>query len=285
MGFLVAIANALTVSFQDVLVKKLTGENKFFLIWVRVAGALPALALLVTLFSSWSLPPWPFWVLILGLSAPLEVVSFWLGYTALQKMPLSLAAPLHGFTGVFLIPVGYFILGEVPSAIGLGGVLSVFIGAFFLGRGGPVTGLAGSFRNLLRTPGSLVILAAALVVTIPISVAKISFRYAPPLLAAFYITAAVAALLLPLALRGGIGIRIRGNGRLITGSGMISAISFSLHYTGLSLLPAAYFISTKRLSIIFNVLWGKVFFGEDHIRERFIGALLMVAGVILIALG
>ena len=285
MGFLVAIANAAAVSFQDVLVKKLTGENKFFLIWARVAGALPALALLVTVFGFWSIPPWPFWMLIVGVSAPLEVLAFWLGYTALQKMPLSLAAPLHGFTGVFLIPVGYFILGEVPSIIGLAGVLSVFAGASFLGRGGPKGGLAGSFRNVLATPGSWAILAAAFIVTVPISIAKISFRYAPPLLTAFYITAAVALFLLPLAFYGGIGVRIRGNGRLIIGSALISAVSFSLHYTGLSLLQAAYFISTKRLSILFNVLYGKMFFREDHTRERLIGALLMVAGVILIALG
>lgn len=285
MGFLVAIANAAAVSLQDVLVKKLTGENKFFLIWARVAGALPALALLVTVFGFWSIPPWPFFMLIVGISAPLEVLAFWLGYTALQKMPLSLAAPLHGFTGVFLIPVGYLMLGEVPSAIGLAGVLSVFIGTFFLGRGGPESGVIGSFRNTFTTPGSWIILAAAFIVTIPISIAKISFQYAPPLLAAFYITAAVSLLLVPLAFRGGIGVRIHGNGRLIVGSGLISAVSFSLHYTGLSLLPAAYFISVKRVSILFNVLWGRFIFQEDHIRERFIGAAIMVAGVILIALG
>ncbi len=287
MGFLVGVLNALTVSLQDVLVKKLAGENKFFLIWIRVVGALPALAVLVTIFTSWFLPPWQFWALILGVSAPLEVLAYRLGYTALQdrKIPLSLAAPLHGFTAVFLVPVGYLILGEVPSAIGLLGVLSVFVGAFFLGRAESAANLISSYRNLLATPGAWIVLAAALVVTVPISVAKISFAYAPPLLAAFYITAATALALLPLALRGGAGVRLKGNGRLISASGIVSGLSFSLHYTGLSLLPAAYFISTKRLSIFFNVLWGKVFFQEEHIGERFLGALLMVAGVILIALG
>lgn len=285
MGFFIAIANAAAVSLQDVFVKKLTGENKFFLIWARVAGALPALALLVTVWGSWFIPPWPFFLLVLGVSAPFEVFAFWLGYTALQKMPLSLAAPLHGLTGVFLIPVGYLILGEVPSVLGLAGVLSIFSGVFFLGRGGLEGGLLGSFRNILATPGSRIILAAAFIVTIPISVAKILFQYAPPFLVAFYITAAVSLFLLPLAFYGGVGIRIRGNGRLIIGSSLISAVSFALHYTGLSLLPAAYFISVKRVSMLFNVLWGRFVFHEDHIRERTIGALLMVAGVILIALG
>lgn len=285
MGFFIAIANAAAVSLQDVFVKKLTGENKSFLIWVRIAGALPVLAILVTVFAVWSVPPWQFWALILGVSVPLETLSFWLGYTALQKMPLSLAAPLHGFTGVFLIPVGYLMLGEVPSAPGLAGVLSVFVGAFFLGRGGPTGGVLGSFRNLVRTPGAWTVLAAAFIVTIPISIAKISFRYAPPLLTAFYISAAIAGALIPFVLRSGARVRILGNGRFIAASAAVSGVSFGLHYTGLSLLPAAYFISTKRLSILFNVLYGRFVFSEDHIRERFLGGVFMVAGVILIALG
>ncbi len=285
MGFLVAIANAAAVSLQDVFVKKLTGENKFFLIWVRIAGALPPLAVLVTVFAAWSVPSWQFWALIIGVSVPLETFAFWLGYTALQKMPLSLAAPLHGFTGVFLVPVGYLMLGEVPSVFGLMGILSVFVGAFFLGRAGSTSGILGSFQNLLRTPGSWIVLAAAFIVTIPISIAKISFQYAPPLLTAFYIAAAMALALIPFALRGGASIRIRGNGRFIAASAVVSGASLGLHYTGLSLLPAAYFISTKRLSILFNVLYGKFLFSEEHIGERFIGAALMVAGVALIALG
>lgn len=285
MGFLVAIANALTVSAQDVLVKKLTGEDKFFLIWVRIAGALPVLAILVTIFASWSVPPWQFWALILGVSVPLETLAFWLGYAALQKMPLSLAAPLHGFTGVFLIPVGYLMLGEVPSVLGLVGVLSIFVGVFFLGRAGSAGGILGSFRNLLRAPGAWTVLAAAFIVTIPISIAKISFHYAPPLLTAFYIAAAMAAALIPFVLRSGAGVRILGNGHFIAASAVISGASLGLHYTGLSLLPAAYFISTKRLSILFNVLYGRLVFSEDHIRERFLGGAFMVAGVILIAVG
>ncbi len=285
MGFLVAIANAAAVSLQDVLVKKLTGEDKFFLIWVRIAGALPVLAILVTVFAVWSVPPWQFWALILGVSVPLETLSFWLGYTALQKMPLSLAAPLHGFTGVFLIPVGYVMLGEVPSAPGLAGVLSVFIGAFFLGRAGSAGGVISPFRNLVRTPGAWTVLAAAFIVTIPISIAKISFHYAPPLLTAFYISAAITVALIPFVLRSGTGVRILGNGRFIAASAVVSGASFGLHYTGLSLLPAAYFISAKRLSILFNVLYGRLVFSEDHIRERFLGGVFMVAGVILIAFG
>jgi drug/metabolite transporter (DMT)-like permease len=254
MGFLIALINAAVVSLHDVLVKKLAGENKFFLMWVRMVAALPVMALLVTFFAHWEIPGKTFFLLTFGISAPFEVLGFWMGYTAIQskQIPLSIAAPLHGFTGVFLVPVGYFFLGEVPSTLGLIGILTVFVGTFFLGRGGSNGGVIDSYRHLLSIPGSWIILLAACLMTIPISITKISFQYASPLVAAFYVTLAV---------------------------------TMSLHYIGLSLLPAAYFISVKRTSMLFNVLFGKYFFAEEHIRERFAGAVCMILGVILLALG
>jgi len=56
------------------------------------------------------------------------------------------------------------------------------------------------------------------------------------------------------------------------------------HYIGLSLLPAAYFISLKRSSVLFDVLFGKFVHHENHFKTRLIGATLMVGGIILISL-
>ena len=62
-------------------------------------------------------------------------------------------------------------------------------------------------------------------------------------------------------------------------------ITVVLHYIGLSLILAAYFISLKRLSIVFDVFLGRLVHKEGHFRERLTGALFMVAGVLLIAWG
>ena len=130
MGFLVAVLNALIVSGQDVLIKKLKGENNLFIIWLRMAAALPILALVVTVFAEWKIPEAKFWWLVLGISLPIEILQFYLGYTAIQRSPLSLVAPLHSSTSIFLIPIGFFVLGEAPSRIGLGGVLFIVLGTF-----------------------------------------------------------------------------------------------------------------------------------------------------------
>lgn len=301
MGSLVAIANAVTVSLQDVLIKKLRGENTFFVIWLRLVAALPILALAVWIFSAWAVPPANFWRIILLVNVPVEIFQFYVGYSAIQRSPLSLMAPLAASTSIFLVPVGYAILGEAPTIAGLVGILSIVAGAFVLGwRIGETRTLAESIRNLFREPGTALILAGSFLVAISISTAKLVFRYASPFLTAFYLTAAIATALIPLAFplrptrlasrverpgeRRPTVLPAAGRAPLFAGLAVLSGLSLGLHYTGLSLLPAAYYISIKRVSMLFNVLNGRFFFREEHIRERLAGALLMVAGVVIVAL-
>ncbi len=286
MGFLVAIVNAITVSAQDVFIKKLKGENTFFLIWLRMVSALPVLAAIVTLFSSWKIPEPIFWLLILGVSLPLEMFQFWLGMTAVQRSPLSLVAPLASFTSIFLIPIGYIVLGEVPSRLAIVGILAIVMGTFVLGwRVGETRRILESLRNVFAEPGSYLVLASAFLVSISVTVLKRSFQYASPHLTAFYIVAALAVALIPLALARPASLPAERRGLLFSGLGFLSGASLGLHYFGLSLLPAAYYISVKRTSMLWNIFFGRLFFKEDNIRERFTGAILMIAGVVLIAFG
>jgi len=46
----------------------------------------------------------------------------------------------------------------------------------------------------------------------------------------------------------------------------------------------AYVIPVKRLSIVFGVIFGHFIFKEKHIKERFIGAAIMLIGIFLIAM-
>jgi uncharacterized membrane protein len=61
----------------------------------------------------------------------------------------------------------------------------------------------------------------------------------------------------------------------------IEAASINVAYT-LQIVP--YVIAIKRLSIIFVVLYGTLVFSEHEIGKRLMGAVLMVAGAIIIVL-
>ena len=43
-------------------------------------------------------------------------------------------------------------------------------------------------------------------------------------------------------------------------------------------------ITVKRTSALFGIVWGKLFFKEQNIKERLLGAIIMLLGVLLIAI-
>ena len=50
------------------------------------------------------------------------------------------------------------------------------------------------------------------------------------------------------------------------------------------MILVSYMISVKRMSLLFSVIFGKVFFREEHLKERLLGSFAMLVGVILILL-
>jgi uncharacterized membrane protein len=54
------------------------------------------------------------------------------------------------------------------------------------------------------------------------------------------------------------------------------------HVKAINLVEVSYMISVKRLSILFGVIYGVIFFKETNIKERFLGATVMVLGIIMI---
>lgn len=123
----------------------------------------------------------------------------------------------------------------------------------------------------------------AFIASITISVAKLTFQYTEPLVSAFYITCFIAIILTPYFIMQLKAVRDKSKHTL--GLGVVSGLSIAFHYVGLSFIPAVYYISVKRMSMVFSVIFGRTFFHEKYFRNRILGASFMVIGVILIALG
>jgi uncharacterized membrane protein len=56
------------------------------------------------------------------------------------------------------------------------------------------------------------------------------------------------------------------------------------HGWAISMTKAVYMIAVKRLSILFGVIYGGLFFHECHILYRMVGTGLMVAGAAIVTL-
>jgi len=283
MGIFVGLLAAFGASSLNVFLKQLSDFTPNFLSWVRFTAAAISIALIVTVFLDWEIPAIEFWLIVLFAKVPIEILLAYLTTISLRLSDLSIVGPISAsFSSLFLVPVGYFVLGELPTDIGFIGVLSVVGGSFFLGEkknGKYFEGL----KNLILARGVWLAVLSAFLASVAISITKLLFHYAHPLLATFYATATLSIVLVPFALKQQ-KVRLRSRVKPIVGLWATSSISIALHNYGLSLMPAVYFISIKRLSMIFDVFFGKRFFKEEHVGERLIGASIMVLGVALIAL-
>jgi drug/metabolite transporter (DMT)-like permease len=283
MGIIVGLLNAGAVAALSTFIKKLSGVHPHVLLWLQMVAALPVLAVLVSIFAGWSFPPLIFWLLVLGIKNPLEILLAYVKIRAFHISPISIVGPLSALTSIFLIPVGFVLLGELPTLIGFLGVFLVVLGSLVLSKQRGRSFLTG-LRSMFLEKGSLLAILGAFIASITMSIAKVTFQYTTPLVAAFYAIATLSLMVGPLALRYRSAARSSSRFNII-GLGISSGLGIGLNYIGLSLLPVVYYTSIKRMSIVFNVLTGRIFFKEDHIRERLMGAILLVAGVVFIAMG
>lgn len=282
MGFLVGILNGLVVSFQNNQFKRLKDIDSRVLNWFRFVVGSIVLAVFVSIFHQWMLPPAAFWIIFLSVSLPAEMLNAYCYVRAFQLSDQSLVGPLFSLSVIFLIPLGIIFLGEVPSILGLAGIVLVLMGTLLTGWDEVISHIRTTLRSLLDEPGARYMVGAAFFAAIAVTVSKYSYHFLPPLMFAFYITLALALSYTPLILRLDLKSAFRKPFEMFALNGGYG-ISLALHYFGLSLLPAAYYISVKRSSIIFDVLFGKFIHHELNFGRRLLGAIIMIGGLLLIA--
>ncbi len=281
MGLIVGILTGFFISLQNTCARKLSAFDTFALNGSRFAASAVILAVAVSIFSSWHIPPLAFFV-ILFITLPIDILISFCYIKAFQLSPQSLVGPLFSLTAIFLLPLDFFVFGYVPSILGLIGVMVGLLGSFFLGwdihRPGE---LITSFRVIFREKGTYYMLVATVASAAGVILAKFSFSYAPPMVSGFYMLAALTLFYLPSFLR-----HLKASGKEwknLSVLGVVHGFSNIFHYFGLSLMPAAYFISLKRSAILFDVFFGKFIQHETHFGGRLLGASLMLIGIILIA--
>ena len=70
--------------------------------------------------------------------------------------------------------------------------------------------------------------------------------------------------------------------RLIVPLGMVGAVVVTAYMTALQYTLVIYAVSIKRLSVLFSTIWGWLYFKEQAIGQRIVGAAIMVLGSALI---
>jgi len=281
-GYFIALLNAVTTSLQNSAIKKTKGVDVYLMNAVRLFPAIVVLAIWLSVIGKWDLPPLSYWFIILCISLPAEFVMMHFLAEGYRTSPQSLVGPLLSLTLVFIVPLAYFVLGEVPNAKGLAGVALILISALALGWQKENVGIRAALAKLWQEKGAVYILIASFCGALTSTFAKLSYQYASPILTAFYITLLVVLINTIIAWRMRALSTAEGRVRDMLVPSAFFSVSSLLHYIGLSLVPAAYYIAVKRTSILLDVLLGRAFFKEKEGLKRTVIALTMLAGAALV---
>ncbi|RMH69169.1 MAG: EamA family transporter [Gemmatimonadetes bacterium] len=226
----------------------------------------------------------PFWRAFV-VSGFCNVLAIILYMKALHASDLSLAAPMITFTPLFLLLTAPLVVGEFPTRTGLMGVLLIVSGAYLLNRQ-PGRDIGAPLRAIVSDPGCRWMLLVAILFSISATFDKVGVQNSSPVFWSTSISILMGLAIFPLTFRTG-SIRQLTQPYYLTlliPIGVLSGLTLICQMSAIQLTLVAYVISIKRASVILSVLYGGLILGEKGLKQRLVGAVIMVAGVILITL-
>lgn len=278
-----SLVTALSLSTADALSKRALAESdELVIIWVREGYALPFLAI------SFFFVPLPsldavFWMTLAAM-VPLELMALVLYVKAIKLSPLSLSIPFMALSPVFIIFIAFVFLGEWPTTQGIYGIVLIVLGAYLLNARISGASFLGPIRAIIKEPGSMLMIAVALIYSVTSTLGKVAMQHSSPIFFGFfYPFILTVCLTVYVASKGKLSLVFSKPATFIP-IGLCTAVMIMTHFLAMSLTQVAYMISVKRTNLVFSVIYGKLLFNEENIRQRLIGAFVMVAGVVLIVL-
>jgi uncharacterized membrane protein len=232
------------------------------------------------------------WALLIGGS--LNILAFILYIKAIKLADLSLTVPLVTLTPLFLLVTSPLLVQEWPTQADAVGVVLLVVGSYVLNLRTPVGSAALRDRPwtplvaMIRNPGSRLMLGVALIWSITSNFDKIGVLNSSPLCWAIALFAVIAAGMVPFVFGQGRHragwVPLCAHWRILAITGGFNAIAIAFQMLALPMAPVTQVIAVKRLSTLLSVIFGHFFFGEKGLKERLIGAAIMVSGVVIMSL-
>jgi uncharacterized membrane protein len=285
LWFVFSFITAFCESFKDIISKKsLKNLNEYVLAASYWVFQFPIMLGLLIVAGLPLLGPHFWWAL--GVEALLSLLSTLTFMRALKSSELSLSIPLITTTPVFMLLISWLLLGEFPSLPGLAGIILIVVGAYSLNFKHVSSGIFKPFKALISQPGPRLMLISSFIWSITATIDKVGVLASS---AAFWnlskcvvISIAFIPLVLPRYRQDSNKIKQKLGWLVLVG--LFVGIGLSTQMLALKLTLASYVIAIKRVSAVLGVLLGWLIFKESDIKPRLVGALIMLAGVALIAI-
>lgn len=289
MWFFYSLFFAIWSATYTLLVKKWTKEiEPLPLLLILFIFAVPSIFILLILTKGIPHATTNFYVFMF-IAAIIDAVAFIFQFNAIRRAPISLIAPIASFTPLFTTIIAIFTLGEIPTLFKSFGIILIVFGAYLLNVEDIKRGMMAPLKNLLRNRAVQFVLFSTFLWSItPVFQKKAIFETTPqtPLYASLIDMCFVGLLLLPFAIKKALSYKkkISGNFKWFIFFGIGTAFSQLAAYTAFSLTNLGYVTTVMRMSSLFAIILGGIFLKEQNIREKFIAAAIMLAGVFILVI-
>ncbi len=194
--------------------------------------------------------------------------------------------PFLALTPVFLIVTSELIVGEKVSLQGIAGIILMAAGSYSLNLHRIREDLFAPFRAIWREKGSVMMVAVAFIYSFTSALGKLAIEHSSPIFFGAIYFFLLTIFFTPVALaKNRKALRFtKGDLKVLVPIGFTFGMMIIFHMIAMSMAPVAYMISIKRTSLLFGMLYGFILFREGRIVQKSAGALLMMAGFVLIVL-
>jgi len=191
----------------------------------------------------------------------------------LKSGRLGVAVPMRNLVPLFTLFWGVIFLGETLTFILVPATFMVVFGTFLINR-----------SSLRFSKGAGYGLLSAFMYSIAVIIDKFTLGIIAPRFYVFLIPLVMSVLLMFYnrnRLKRIWKAFVR-RWRMFVMVGLITAVGSFFTFTAISLADVTVIVPVFRLEVLTSVIAGGVFFREKHMMVRIIGALLLIAGIILI---
>jgi len=233
--------------------------------------------------------PAPFWG-NMALCALLAVAGNVTLVYALKSTDLSVLGPINSYKAVISLVLGFFLIGETPTVIGLTGVLLILAGSYLIVNRQPLQPRTHALLQFFRERGvQLRFAALALSATEAVFLKKALLLSSPFTTFVWWSVLGfpLAALALAVVPGGGCGPeieRFQTHWRTFLWLALTTGVMQLTTLLTFGKLQVGYSLALFQLSTLISVFLGHHFFREGHLRRRLLSSLVMVAGALLIVL-
>jgi len=279
-GYLLAILTGIFFGLQGTYGKFISAKySARFATWATFTFSLP-FVLIFLWYAGIPQIVWKDFIPATLVSFIINIFAWYLFYQALKVSALSNTMPFTAFTPLFLIPVAFLWLGEIPNLKGIAGILLIIAGAYGIHL--QSRNLLAPFINLFKDKGSRLMLFVALIWSVSATAEKVAVLSSSQFFYGTVILLLLSLAYFPLILKERKTVAIGKNLPNLFLLGLISGLLMVFQFTALKYLYASYVIAFKRSGIIVSVFLGVILFKEKNALKNIISTVLMILGVFLI---